>query len=140
MFSKTHLLSLAALASLVHGHSQIINAQGIAGSPASVGFQVEDLARNCTNISPCQQDATLIRDAEINSNVANECGRTELGGNIDVGENTENALAAGAITQVKAGTSMQVTIHQVNADGAGPYTVCVSSTAVYFPLVVKTAC
>lgn len=39
-----------------------------------------------------------------------------------MGENTENALAAGQITQVKAGTAMTVTIHQVNADGAGPYT------------------
>lgn len=39
-----------------------------------------------------------------------------------MGENTENALAAGQITQVKAGTPLSVTIHQVNADGAGPYT------------------
>lgn len=51
----------------------------------------------------------------------NECGRTELAGNIDIGENTENAIAAGAVTQVKAGTRMTVTIHQVNADGAGPF-------------------
>lgn len=83
---------------------------------------VDDLARNCTSISPCQQDAVIIRDAEITSNAVNECGRTEIAGNIDVGENTENALAAGQITQVKAGTQMTVTIHQVNADGAGPYT------------------
>ena len=82
-----------------------------------------DIARNCTGISPCQQDTTIIRDAEITANIVNECGRTELTGNIDVGENTENALAAGAVTQVKAGTVMAVTIHQVNADGAGPY-VC----------------
>jgi hypothetical protein len=59
-------------------------------------------------------DATIIRDAEISANIVNECGRTELTGNIDVGENTENALAAGAVTQVKAGTIMTVTIHQVS--------------------------
>lgn len=53
----------------------------------------------------------------------NECGRTELSGNIDVGENTENALAAGQVTQVKAGSQLTVTVHQVNADGAGPFTV-----------------
>lgn len=82
-----------------------------------------ELARNCTSISPCQQDATLIRDAEIASNIVNECGRTELSGNIDVGENTENALAANSVTQVKAGTKLTVTVHQVNADGAGPFTV-----------------
>jgi Egh16-like virulence factor len=71
------------------------------------------IARNCTGISPCQQDTTIIRDAEISTNIVNECGRTELTGNIDVGENTENALAAGAVTQVKAGTLLTVTIHQV---------------------------
>lgn len=80
-----------------------------------------NLARNCTSISPCQQDATIIRDAEIAANIVNECGRTELSGNIDIGENTENALAAGEVTQVKAGTKLKVTVHQVNADGAGPY-------------------
>jgi hypothetical protein len=57
------------------------------------------------------------------ANLVNECGRTELTGNIDVGENTENALAAGAVTQVQKGGELTVTIHQVNADGAGPF-VC----------------
>jgi len=118
------ILYSAALLSLVNAHGQILAAQGIAGSNTSIGFQVDTaLARNCTTISPCQQDATLIRNAEIESNIVNECGRTELTGNIDVGENTENQLVAGTVTQVKAGTAMTVTIHQVNADGAGPY-VC----------------
>lgn len=48
-------------------------------------------------------DTTIIRDAEITANIVNQCGRTELTGNIDVGENTENALAAGQVTEVKAG-------------------------------------
>ncbi|KAI0023896.1 hypothetical protein F4780DRAFT_28454 [Xylariomycetidae sp. FL0641] len=123
MPSYTSILSLSALLALAQGHSQIINVQGLDDSPNSVGFQVQpNIARNCTSISPCQQDATIIRDAEIASNVVNECGRTELGGNIDIGENTENALAAGKVTQVQSGTQMTVTIHQVNADGAGPYT------------------
>ncbi|CZS95429.1 related to gEgh 16 protein [Rhynchosporium agropyri] len=118
IFYATGLLSLA------NAHGVILGAQGEAGSPASVGFQVNDaIARNCTSISPCQQDTTIIRDAEIKANVVNECGRTELTGNIDIGENTENALAANQVTSVKAGTQMTVTIHQVNADGAGPY-VC----------------
>jgi hypothetical protein len=82
-----------------------------------------EIARNCVTINPCQQDATIIRDAEITANIVNQCGRTELAGNIDVGENTENALSAGKVTQVEAGGEITVTIHQVNADGAGPY-VC----------------
>ncbi|KAJ9150209.1 Gegh 16 protein [Pleurostoma richardsiae] len=124
MFSHTSVLSFAALLSVAHAHGVILGAQGLSDSPASVGFQVDpNLARNCTTISPCQQDATIIRDAEITANIVNECGRTEISGNIDVGENTENALAAGQVTQVQAGTELTVTIHQVNADGAGPY-VC----------------
>jgi hypothetical protein len=70
------------------------------------------LPRNCTSISPCQQDTTIIRDAEISANIVNECGRTELDGNIDIGENTENALAAGAVTQVKAGSTVDVVIRK----------------------------
>lgn len=61
--------------------------------------------------------------------MVNECGRTELTGNIDVGENTEAALAAGAVTQVKAGSQIVVTIHQVNADGAGPYSCDLDMTS-----------
>ncbi|KAI1806358.1 hypothetical protein F4811DRAFT_161907 [Daldinia bambusicola] len=119
---SSSILSLASLLAVAQAHGVILGAQGIQGSPESVGFKVEpELARNCTSISPCQQDTTIIRDAEIAANVVNECGRTELSGNIDIGENTENALAAGAVTQVKAGTQLKVTIHQVNADGAGPY-------------------
>ncbi|TGO60138.1 hypothetical protein BCON_0038g00550 [Botryotinia convoluta] len=126
----TSILFQAALLSVAQAHGVILAAQGIAGSPASVGFKVDDaIARNCTGISPCQQDTTIIRDSEIAANIVNECGRTELSGNIDVGENTENALSAGAVTKVKAGTLMTVTIHQVNADGAGPYTCDLDQTS-----------
>jgi hypothetical protein len=90
---------------------------------------VLDLARNCTDISPCQQDTAIIRDAEIEANVVNQCGRTELAGNIDVGENTENQLAAGQVADVVAGDTVTVTIHQVNADGAGPYTCDLDETS-----------
>ncbi|KAF6826315.1 hypothetical protein CMUS01_09499 [Colletotrichum musicola] len=122
MLSFKDIILGSAMLAVVNGHAAILNAQGDAGSPASVGFKVDpNLARNCTTINPCQQDATLIRDAEINANIVNECGRTEIAGNIDIGENTENALAANAVTQVKAGSEVTVTIHQVNADGAGPF-------------------
>jgi len=66
-------------------------------------------------------DTTIIRNAEIAANIVDECGRTELTGNIDVAANTEEQLSAGTVTTVKAGTVLAVTIHQVNADGAGPY-------------------
>ncbi|KAF2826586.1 hypothetical protein CC86DRAFT_455322 [Ophiobolus disseminans] len=113
-------LALAALFTTVHSHAAILAAVGDKG--ASQGFLVDpDIARNCTTISPCQQDATIIRDNEITQNIVNACGRTEINGNIDIGEQTENELAAGRMTTVSAGSVMAVTIHQVNADGAGPF-------------------
>ncbi|KAK4034529.1 hypothetical protein C8A01DRAFT_39010 [Parachaetomium inaequale] len=115
-------LPLAALLALANAHGVILAAQGDFGSPPSVGFIVNDaIARNCTTINPCQMDSTIIRDAEIAAGTVNSCGRTKLTGNIDIGEVTENALAANAVTQVQSGSQMLVTIHQVNADGAGPY-------------------
>ncbi|KAL0941681.1 gas1-like protein [Colletotrichum truncatum] len=122
MLSFKDIIIGSAMLAVVRGHAAILNAQSDQGGPASIGFKVDpNIARNCTTINPCQQDATLIRDAEINANIVNECGRTEISGNIDIGENTENALAAQQVTQVKAGSTIQVTIHQVNADGAGPF-------------------
>ncbi|KEZ46326.1 hypothetical protein SAPIO_CDS0626 [Scedosporium apiospermum] len=116
------VLSLA-LFSLVQGHSVILAAFGEAGSPSSVGFLVDSsIARNCSGISPCQQDTTIIRDVEISQNITGLCGRTEIEGNIDVNSNIENAISNNQVAQVQAGTTLTVTIHQVNQDGAGPYT------------------
>jgi hypothetical protein len=133
MYTHTALLALGALISSVHGHGAILKAVGDSG--ASQGFLGslshnpisitqpnrnshpplvdQTLARNCTTISPCQQDSTIIRDAEITQNIVNSCGRTEINGNIDVGEQTENELAAGRMTTVTKGSVMAVTIHQV---------------------------
>ena len=38
-----------------------------------------------------------------------------------MGGETEKAIAANKVTTVKKGSTLAVTIHQVNADGAGPY-------------------
>ncbi|CAA9962852.1 DUF3129 multi-domain protein [Pyrenophora teres f. maculata] len=112
--------ALAAFFTTVHSHAAILAAVGDKGT--SQGFLVDpDLARNCTTISPCQQDATIIRNSEIKQNIVNACGRTEIAGNIDIGEQTENELAAGRMAQVSSGSMIAVTIHQVNADGAGPF-------------------
>jgi hypothetical protein len=120
MLYQSSLVALAALVSTVHSHAAILAAVGDKGS--SQGFLVDaNIARNCTTISPCQQDATIIRDSEITQNIVNACGRTEINGNIDIGEQTENELAAGRMTTVSSGSVMKVTIHQVNADGAGPF-------------------
>ncbi|KAK4160146.1 hypothetical protein QBC43DRAFT_360669 [Cladorrhinum sp. PSN259] len=129
-FRSTYTLPLAALLALVDAHAVILAAQGLSGSPASVGFMVSDaIARNCTSISPCQMDTTIIRDAEIKAGTVNSCGRTKLTGNIDVGEVTEAQLAEGIVTKVQAGSDVTITLHQVNADGAGPFTCQVDETS-----------
>ncbi|RDW84609.1 hypothetical protein BP6252_02199 [Coleophoma cylindrospora] len=106
------LLVAPAVFAVARGQGLIVQAQGTAGSPASLGLQVK----------LGQSDANIINTAEITSNVVNECGRTLLAGNIDVGENTETQLAAKTVTSVTKGGTVDVTIQQVSADGAGPYT------------------
>ncbi|KDN67423.1 hypothetical protein CSUB01_12028 [Colletotrichum sublineola] len=88
----------------------ILRAQGPAG-PASPGMGV--LAN--------QADANIINKKEIVQNVVNECGRTILQGNIDIGEETENHLGNQTVTQVTMGSTVDVIIAQVSTDGAGPY-------------------
>lgn len=74
-------------------------------------------------------DANFISAAEVTANVVNECGRTMAGGNIDIGENTENALAAKQVTQVTKGSTVTMTINAVNATGQGPFTCDLDPTS-----------
>ncbi|KAK8051617.1 hypothetical protein PG993_003002 [Apiospora rasikravindrae] len=121
MLSYTSL-TLTALVSLAQAHVTFLNIQGDPGSNSSIQFGIDPAqARNCTLISACQLDTNLIRDAEIDANLVNLCGRNQLIGNIDIAYHTENAIAAGAVTQVKKGSEITIMMHQVNADGAGPY-------------------
>ncbi|KAK8098962.1 uncharacterized protein PG998_012203 [Apiospora kogelbergensis] len=112
MPSIRQTLLASALAAIVHGQGVIVKAQGAKG-PASVGLLV-DLTK---------PDANIINQKEIVDNVVNECGRTLLAGNMDVGENTEIQLKAKQVTQVTKGSNVDITIRPMNADGQGPY-VC----------------
>ncbi|TIC89976.1 hypothetical protein CH35J_012294 [Colletotrichum higginsianum] len=100
----------SALLAMAQGQGVIIAAQGPAG-PASPGLLVDQN----------KVDANIINKQEIVANVVNECGRTILQGNIDIGEETENQLGNRTVTQVTSGANVDVTIAQVSADGAGPY-------------------
>ncbi|KAI8953543.1 hypothetical protein F4801DRAFT_120192 [Xylaria longipes] len=103
----------SALLAVAHGQALLLAARGTKGSPISRGLQVD---------SSAPDDANFISDVEISTNVVNECGRTLLAGNIDIGEQTENALADGNVTQATAGSRVAVLIQQVNDTGAGPFT------------------
>ncbi|GKT50061.1 uncharacterized protein ColSpa_10242 [Colletotrichum spaethianum] len=110
MSSPMRALMASALLAMAHAQGVIMKAQGPAG-PASPGLLVDQN----------KPDANIINKQEIVANVVNECGRTILQGNIDIGEETENQLGNKTVTQVTAGANVDVTIAQVSADGAGPY-------------------
>ncbi|KAJ7231658.1 hypothetical protein C8J57DRAFT_1384712 [Mycena rebaudengoi] len=75
--------------------------------------------------NPFQQDTSIIRDKEIQSGRAGVCGRTPAGGNNDVATQLEASVEAGLPT-TSADGSLSMTLHQVNGDGAGPFTCEVS--------------
>jgi Egh16-like virulence factor len=109
---KQILCTASAFVALANGQGVLLSAQGTKGTPPSLGLQVD----------PTQTDANIINAAEINANVVNECGRTLLAGNIDIGQNTEDQLLNKTVTSVTKGSKVAVTIRQGSADGAGPYT------------------
>lgn len=81
--------------------------------------------RDGTNRNPFQADATRFR-----GDAADTCGETIGAGTNDVESGTTNVLAAsgGTLPQVNAGGQLMMTLHQVNSDGAGPYTCMVDAT------------
>jgi len=77
---------------------------------------------------PFEQDTSVIRQNEIQSGKTGVCGSTEAGGNNDVASQLNAAVASGLPTASADGT-VTMTLHQVNQDGAGPYTCEVSTDA-----------
>ncbi|ESZ99498.1 hypothetical protein SBOR_0063 [Sclerotinia borealis F-4128] len=116
---KQILLIAPTLLATIHAQGVLLSAQGTKGSPASLPLQVQ------VNTN----DANIIKPAEISSNVVNECGRTLLNGNIDIGENTETQLAAKTVTSVTKGSTVNVVMQQGGTNGAGPYTCDLDPTS-----------
>ncbi|KAI8183237.1 hypothetical protein K4K51_000350 [Colletotrichum sp. SAR 10_75] len=110
MSSSMKALVTSALLAVASAQGVILKAQG--KGAASLPLQVDTK----------KADANIINTKEITDNAVNECGRTILAGNIDIGENTENQLIAKTVTQVTKGSTVDVQIAQVNQDGSGPYT------------------
>ncbi|KAF9879181.1 GEgh16 protein [Colletotrichum karsti] len=117
MSTSMKALVASTLLAMASAQGVILKAQG--KGAASLPFQVNTK----------QADANIISTKEITDNVVNECGRTILGGNIDIGENTENQLAAKTVTQVTKGSTVDIQIAQVSQDGAGPYTCDLDQTS-----------
>ncbi|CAE6467326.1 unnamed protein product [Rhizoctonia solani] len=117
------LLVLAAVTS-VNAHAAMIKV-GATGKGFGV---VETTPRDGTRRDPFQADTSIIRDADAANGAAGACGRTLAGGPIDAAAEMEAASAAG-LPAVAADGTITMVMHQVNGDGAGPYTCGVSADA-----------
>ncbi|KAK1766772.1 hypothetical protein QBC33DRAFT_588020 [Phialemonium atrogriseum] len=122
---KTALaLTLLAAAELVAGHGAIIQATGDAGG-TGMGLGVDtSTPRDGTGRRPFQQDSTRFRGA-----AADTFGETLEGGanQLEAGTKAIMAETGDQLPQVSQGGQVLMTLHQVNSDGAGPYTCMINA-------------
>lgn len=126
MASTKSLLALAFLttAQLVAGHGAIIAAVGDAGG-TGMGLGVDtSTPRDGTRRNPFQQDSTRFR-----GDAADTVGETIGAGDnqLEAGTSAIMAETGDSLPQVTAGGELQMTLHQVNGDGAGPYTCMINA-------------
>jgi hypothetical protein len=125
--SKLILLVSFAFAAQVSAHGVITAVSGASNGNTGKAFAVVDSTpRDGSRRNPFQQDASIIRDEEIADGKAGPCGRTLAGGKTDVTAAMAEAESAG-LPDVGADGTVEMTLHQINGDGAGPYTCGVST-------------
>ncbi|KAJ4416084.1 hypothetical protein N0V85_002428 [Neurospora sp. IMI 360204] len=123
---KSILMSFFALAPLVAGHGAIIAAVGDAGGKGMALGIDPSTPRTGTKKTPFQVDTTRFR-----GQAAKTVGQTIQGGANDVEKGTQAILdnTGGSLPQVTAGGSVKMTLHQINQDGAGPFSCMINSDA-----------
>jgi len=128
MFFNTFLV-FAAVSSHTflnaHAHGTITGVTGANGVQAAGFGIIASTPRDGSTPNPFEQDTSVIRDNAIASGKTGVCGSTKAGGNNDVATQLAAASQAGLPTAAADG-SVTMTLHQVNQDGAGPYTCDVS--------------
>ncbi|KAL0944909.1 cas1 appressorium specific protein [Colletotrichum truncatum] len=111
-------VSVLAAAKLVAGHAAIIAATGeLGGSAMALGVD-PNTPRDGTRRDPFQADATRFKGPN-----ADTFGQTVGAGENDLETGTKAimAMTGDQLPQVRAGGSIDMTLHQVNGDGGGPY-------------------
>ncbi|CAE6478191.1 unnamed protein product [Rhizoctonia solani] len=130
MFSKPQvasvLLALFVTAS-VNAHGAIVAAAGGNGVTGQAFGIVDSTPRDGTKRNPFQADTSIIRDKEIASGDAQPCGRTLAGGVNYMA--AQLATSSAGLPSVGSDGSVTMTAHQINGDGAGPYTRDTSADA-----------
>ncbi|KAJ7889495.1 hypothetical protein B0H14DRAFT_2691655 [Mycena olivaceomarginata] len=128
MFFNTLIVFAAVSSSAllnVQAHGTITGVTGANGVQAAGFGIIASTPRDGSTRKPFEQDTSVIKDKEIASGKTGVCGRTAAGGNNDVATQLAAASQAGLPTAAADG-SVTMTLHQVNGDGAGPYTCDVS--------------
>lgn len=123
-YSAFVTFGILAVAELVAGHGAIIAATGDAGGQGSALGIDPSTPRDGTRRRPFQQDTTRFQ-----GDAAETFGETLEGGDNDPETGTAAIMEQNGDTlpQITPGGEVQMTLHQVNGDGAGPYTCMVSS-------------
>ncbi|KAJ6459500.1 hypothetical protein DFH09DRAFT_1296872 [Mycena vulgaris] len=132
MFFNTFVVFAAVSSSAflnAHAHGTITGVTGANGVQAAGFGIIASTPRNGATPKPFEQDTSVIRDKEIASGKTGACGRTAAGGNNDVAAQLAECFLAASqagLPTAAADGSVTMTLHQVNQDGAGPYTCDVS--------------
>jgi len=122
MFFSLQSAALAALLiAQVSAHGTITGITGANGVKAQGFGIVASTPRTGSTPNPFEQDTSVIRVSEISSGKVSACGRTKAGGVNDIESQLSAASSAGLPSAAADGT-VTMTVHQVNQDGAGPYT------------------
>ncbi|BFZ54187.1 hypothetical protein PYCC9005_001220 [Savitreella phatthalungensis] len=115
------LATVLSLLAAVSAHSAIVAAVGDGGPQIGKGMGIRPgTPRDGTRRQPFQTDTAIIRDREVTSGRASACGRTLAGGKVDMEQELAQAMTQG-IARVRPGGLLTMTVHQVNADGAGGF-------------------
>ncbi|KAH6660738.1 hypothetical protein BKA67DRAFT_653899 [Truncatella angustata] len=123
-FRAVIALGLMTTAQLVAGHGAVIKAVGDAGGSGMALGVDSSTPRDGTRRDPFQQDSTRFKGDQ-----ADTFGETVGAGNNNLETGTKAIMAetGDQLPQVSQGGELTMTLHQVNADGGGPYTCAMNA-------------
>ncbi|KAH7208347.1 hypothetical protein BKA60DRAFT_464932 [Fusarium oxysporum] len=121
---KNIIFALFVAADMAAAHSVITNAVGDAGGSGMALGVDTSTPRDGTRRRPFQTDATRFR-----GDAADTVGETLAGGDNQIEQGTLDIMeeTGSQLPQVNPGGSLEMTVHQVNSDGAGPYTCMINA-------------
>ncbi|KAF5691930.1 putative gEgh 16 [Fusarium denticulatum] len=121
---KNIIFALFVATDIAAAHSVITNAVGDAGGSGMALGVDTSTPRDGTRRRPFQTDATRFRGS-----AADTVGETLAGGDNQIEQGTLDIMeeTGSQLPQVNPGGSLEMTVHQVNSDGAGPYTCMINA-------------